>query len=98
MTNEHTNEPLDYCQHSTPQFVATFAADACNKRPCLFSSEGSSSPVPRAEAVINRTTEPIVQRLANTSLHNVQTYPPSTSETSVTDNIDHYHHQPTSDV
>ncbi len=58
------------------------------------SSEGSSSPVPRAEAVINRTNEPIAQP----SLHHVQTYPTNPIETSVNDNIDHYHHPSTNDV
>ncbi|UJR37007.1 hypothetical protein I4U23_029714 [Adineta vaga] len=80
INNEHSNELLDYCQHSTPH------------------SEGSSSPVPRAEAVINRTNESITQPVSNTSLQHVQTYPPNTIETSGNDNIDHYHHQPTNDV
>ncbi|CAF1220241.1 unnamed protein product [Adineta steineri] len=81
MNNEHSNELLDYCQHSTPH------------------SEGSSSPVPRAEAVINRTNEPIAQAVSNTSLQHVQTYPPNTIDTSINDNIDHYHHhQSTNDV
>jgi hypothetical protein len=56
------------------------------------SSEGSSSPVPRAEAVINRTNEPIAQPVSNTSLQHVQAYPTTTIDTSANDNIDHYHH------
>jgi hypothetical protein len=52
------------------------------------SSEGSSSPVPRAEAVINRSNEPIAQP----SLQHVQTYPPNPIDTSANDNVDHYHH------
>lgn len=54
----------------------------------LFSSEGSSSPVPRAEVVLNRSNEPIVQQ----SLQHVQTYPPNTNEPLPSDNVDHYHH------
>jgi hypothetical protein len=64
-----------------------------------FSSEGSSSPVPRAEAIINRTNEPIAQPLSNTALQHVQTYPTNPIDTSINDNIDHYHHhQSTNDV
>lgn len=80
MPNEHSNELLDYCQHSTPH------------------SEGSSSPVPRAEAIINRANEPIAQPVSNTSLQHVQSYPPNVIDTSTNDNIDHYHHQSTNDV
>jgi hypothetical protein len=59
------------------------------------SSEGSSSPVPRVEAVINRSNEPIVQP----SLQQVQTYPTNPIDTSINDNVDHYHHhQSTNDV
>jgi len=62
------------------------------------SSEGSSSPVPRAEAVINRTNESIVQPVSNTSLQHVQPYPTNTIDTSANDNVDHYHHQSTNDM
>ena len=55
-----------------------------------FSSEGSSSPVPRAEVVLNRSNEPLVQQ----SLQHVQTYPANTNETLPSDNVEHYHHPP----
>ena len=91
INNEHSNELLDYCQHSTPQFV--FILDSffnifSNGFFLYSSSEGSSSPVPRAEAVINRSNEPIAQP----SLQHVQTYPPNQIDTSANDNVDHYHH------
>ncbi|CAF3987484.1 unnamed protein product [Rotaria magnacalcarata] len=80
MNNEHSNELLDYCQHSTPH------------------SEDSSSPVPRAEVVINRANEPIAQPVSNTSLQHVQAYPTSSIDTSANETIDHYHHQSNNDV
>ncbi|CAF3456065.1 unnamed protein product [Rotaria sp. Silwood1] len=80
INNEHPNELLDYCQHSTPH------------------SEDSSSPVPRAEVVINRINEPIAQPVSNTSLQHVQAYPTSTIDTSANEPIDHYHHQSPNDV
>jgi len=98
MNNEHSNELLDYCQHSTPQFVLVFFIQFIIKS-FILSSEGSSSPVPRAEAVINRTNESIVQPVSTTSLQHVQTYPTSTIDASANDNVDHYHHhQSTNDV
>lgn len=61
----------------------------------LTSSEGSSSPVPRAEVVLNRSNEPIVQQ----SLQHVQTYPPNPNEALPADNVDHYHHaQPNNEM
>lgn len=65
---------------------------------CLFSSEDSSSPVPRAEAVINRINEPIAQSVTNSSLQHVQAYPNNSIDASANENIDHYHHQPTNDM
>lgn len=65
---------------------------------CYFSSEDSSSPVPRAEAVINRTNEPIAQPVSNTSLQHVQAYPTSSIDTSTNETIDHYHHQSNNDM
>lgn len=64
---------------------------------CFFlSSEGSSSPVPRAEAVINRTNESISQPVTNPSLQHIQSYPSNTIDTSANDNIEHYHHHQSS--
>ena len=64
----------------------------------IFSSEGSSSPVPRAEAVISRISEPIAQPVSNTSLQHVQAYPTATIDTSTNENVDQYHHQLTNDM
>ncbi len=96
INNEHSNELLDYCQHSTPQFVYFLEYLFLMHLKILnSSSEGSSSPVPRAEAVINRSNEPIAQP----SLQHVQTYPTNTIDTPTNDNVDHYHHhQSTNDV
>jgi hypothetical protein len=95
MNNEHSNELLDYCQHSTPQCVFLFRLFFSIEKLFSSSSEGSSSPVPRAEAIINRTNEPIAQP----SLQHVPAYPTNIIDTSVIDNVDHYHHhQSTNDV
>jgi hypothetical protein len=64
----------------------------------FFSSEGSSSPVPRAEPVINRPIDSIATPVSNTSLQHVQTYPPTVVDPSVNDNVDHYHDHSTNDV
>lgn len=93
ISNEHSNELLDYCQHSTPQFVLLFLCIlSFSLMSIIFcsSSEGSSSPVPRAEVVLNRSNEPLVQQ----SLPHVQTYPANTNEPLPPDNVEHYHHLP----